>query len=870
MHDAFEYAAILERLPLIIESIATYDNHLLVGTRPGHLLVYSIKDGTGDARFEVQLKRSNKLFSKKPIVQLAVVPELNVLISLSDSIVSVHGLDTFNLKSVLNKTRGATYFAIDVQKHKRSTVFDPSPTFILRMCVSVRKKLMLFQWRNGHFEEMGEDLGVPDVAKTVAWSGDSLCVGLRKDYYLIKIATGQLKDLITTGKNLEPTISVMKDGNLILGRDEVTVFIDSEGKPTKKKAPAWTDIPMALEFLDPYMIGVLPKYVEIRTVEPRTLIQSIELTKPRLISHGKYVYVASASHVWRLVPVPIPMQISQLLQDKQFELALLLANKMQESESDKKKRIQSIQYRFAFELFCQKRFQESFKLFGDLETDPPEVIGLFQDLLPVDFRKRLEYPVPPPTLSGSESEKGCLALTEYLLKKRNSLAKKDEEDNHTDAVEGEVKTRKTLRQIIDTTLLKCYLQTNDALVAPFLRLENYCHPQESEKELYKNKKFDELIILYQTKGSHKKALDLLLRRAQKPGAWEGPSKTVEYLQRLGKENLEFILDYSRWVLKSRPEYGLKIFTEDIPEVESLPRDEVLSHIEQNAKQLVIPYLERILQVFNETKPQLHNKLVDSYRERISELMETYKSELPEGEPLPRAGKEPGELGELRNTLLTFLRESKFYQPQNLLTHFPDGFFEERALLLGRLGRHEAALAIYIHVINDITMASQYCKRTFNEEWKDSKDVYACLLHMYLVPPDASILGAKNNDLQLKPNVDAALSVLIEHYDKINPVKALELLPTTIKIQELLTFLANILEEKSCKRKTNQVLKSLLFAEHLQIQERRLHYQAGKVLITDERACLVCHKKIGTSAFARYPTGEIVHYYCYESPVEKEK
>ena len=42
--------------------------------------------------------------------------------------------------------------------------------------------------------------------------------------------------------------------------------------------------------------------------------------------------------------------------------------------------------------------------------------------------------------------------------------------------------------------------------------------------------------------------------------------------------------------------------------------------------------------------------------------------------------------------------------------------------------------------------------------------------MYLSPPEASILGAKIKDLQLKPNVEAALSVLEEHYDKINPVK----------------------------------------------------------------------------------------------------
>jgi hypothetical protein len=46
------------------------------------------------------------------------------------------------------------------------------------------------------------------------------------------------------------------------------------------------------------------------------------------------------------------------------------------------------------------------------------VIGLFHDLLPGEFRKRLAYPAPPPMLSGSEMEKGYLALTQYLLKVR--------------------------------------------------------------------------------------------------------------------------------------------------------------------------------------------------------------------------------------------------------------------------------------------------------------------------------------------------------------------------------------------------------------------------------------------------------------------
>lgn len=115
MHDAFEHAVILEKLPLQIECIATFGDNLLVGTRQGHLLLYGVLDGTGDSRFEVELRSSNKLFSKKPISQLAVVEQLNLLISLSDSVVSVHNLETFAHKFTLHKTKGASVFAVNIK-----------------------------------------------------------------------------------------------------------------------------------------------------------------------------------------------------------------------------------------------------------------------------------------------------------------------------------------------------------------------------------------------------------------------------------------------------------------------------------------------------------------------------------------------------------------------------------------------------------------------------------------------------------------------------------------------------------------------------------------------------------------------------------
>ena len=73
MHDAFECVAILERLPLEIDCIASSGQTLFVGTTKGHLLVYKIQvdastSRNGDTKFEVELLRSNKAFGRKPIL----------------------------------------------------------------------------------------------------------------------------------------------------------------------------------------------------------------------------------------------------------------------------------------------------------------------------------------------------------------------------------------------------------------------------------------------------------------------------------------------------------------------------------------------------------------------------------------------------------------------------------------------------------------------------------------------------------------------------------------------------------------------------------------------------------------------------------
>lgn len=286
-----------------------------------------------------------------------------------------------------------------------------------------------------------------------------------------------------------------------------------------------------------------------------------------------------------------------------------------------------IQTMYALDLFSNKLFKESMQEFAKLETDPCDVIRLFPDLFPKDSMAGSAGKKPSaansslPTLVDKDLELGLLALIDYLTEVRYNLLRQMQ-NSETKTLS---KNSKNLLSIIDTTLLKCYLQTNDSLVASVIRM-NHCHLEESEKTLRQYQKFGELIILYQTKGHHKKALQLLQSQADVPSSsLFGHERTIQYLQHLGNEHRLLIFEFASWIIEKHPEDGLRIFTEDIQEVENLNRPEVLDYLLKNHKNLVTPYLEHVVHIWNETKPIFHNILIKQYRDTIIELRQEIRS-----------------------------------------------------------------------------------------------------------------------------------------------------------------------------------------------------------------------------------------------------
>lgn len=585
--------------------------------------------------------------------------------------------------------------------------------------------------------------------------------GVVKDEYLITIPSSEE----TKNTKMKP--------------DSGTSILDPK---TNKSFPTivWSEPPQMLVWDEPFLLGLVTDAVEVRVLdrsglEKDNLVQMIpELQKARFLISGKsghqgLIFAASISHLWCIEAIDIATQRQSLLQDKKWFLALQLTTMSDESDEDKHSIQHEIQTLYAYDLFINKQFREAMLEFSKLKTDPTNVINLFPDLLPScepasvankmsSSMTQAELMREMPKLADKDLENGLMALIDYLVEIRQQI-----NYNH-DKVQSNAKSfgrhPKTLLSVIDTTLLKCYLETNDSFVASLIRLNN-CHLEESEKILKSYKKYGELIILYQTKGQHKRALTLLKTSNQ-----FDYERTIQYLQHLGAEQKRLIFEFADWVIQEHPQEGLKIFTEDIQEVESLPRADVLDFLLKSHKPLVIPYLEHIIDVWSEVKPLFHNILITQYKDKVFDYQQD--PSLNEGHQKQLA------LKETRDKLINFLKSSNNYAADKVLVDFPyNDLFEERAIVLGKLGKHEKVLAIYVQILGDLEKSVDYCNEVYSSAGASHHEVYIILIRLLLNPPtQPPYSDVKLHPRCQEPDIESVLDVLNKHAKRINPHSAL--------------------------------------------------------------------------------------------------
>lgn len=108
--------------------------------------------------------------------------------------------------------------------------------------------------------------------------------------------------------------------------------------------------------------------VEVRSIFDGQLVQTMSLPKAMTLCSGArgQVFVAALSDIWILdTSQNLRKNVSHLIQERHFELAIQLAENSNLFAEEQKLEIKK---KAALNLFNQKKFDESFALFGEIKT----------------------------------------------------------------------------------------------------------------------------------------------------------------------------------------------------------------------------------------------------------------------------------------------------------------------------------------------------------------------------------------------------------------------------------------------------------------------------------------------------------------------
>lgn len=152
--------------------------------------MYLLKHDVEEKKIKWQLLKNVKNFSKKPIKQIDVISEHQLLISLSDGFIefiNINAIGNSSIHSAVNKVKGATIFAFDI---KTLTSGNGEKVHVIRLCAAIKKKLQLWYWKNGQFMDLHIEISLDDIPRALALKEKLICVGYKTDYVIFDVKYG--------------------------------------------------------------------------------------------------------------------------------------------------------------------------------------------------------------------------------------------------------------------------------------------------------------------------------------------------------------------------------------------------------------------------------------------------------------------------------------------------------------------------------------------------------------------------------------------------------------------------------------------------------------------------------------------------------
>ena len=359
--------------------------------------------------------RELEKFSKYKVEQLAVVKEANILVSLSNSQVHIHDLQSYELQETLVKAKGASTFAVtsNVVKDESTSI----PSIVSRLAVAVKRRLILWSWHDSELAPETSEITLVSTIRALKWAtGTRLIAGLNSSYVLVDVETSTVTDIVGPGSiggapgqdggrfsgagvasmgylgmtSPPPLATQLGEGEMLLAKDINTLFIDTDGSSLGRRQIPWSVAPEAVGYSYPYLLALQATKgtLEVRNPETLSLLQTISLPSAHqlhvpqpnvsLAHAGKGFLVLSDRCVWRMKALDYDAQIDALVEQARLDEALSLLGMLEDALlRDKDGRIRDVKIIKAQQLFDQRRYRDSIDLFTEVSAPPERVIRLY-------------------------------------------------------------------------------------------------------------------------------------------------------------------------------------------------------------------------------------------------------------------------------------------------------------------------------------------------------------------------------------------------------------------------------------------------------------------------------------------------------------
>ena len=398
-------------------------------------------------------------------------------------------LDSLTIKFKIPSSKGALYMGA-----------CPCSNDSIKLAIALkhRKLLILNLSKTSVVEICNVDLS-SNVCRDILWIDElRLVITLSESFVIVHVHSGVLQEIFSHStfslfsSIVKPAICLVQDRCLMFCKKDIMFKMDLENYMIQNNPIQWSAPPLEIFFFSPYICALLPTCIEIKSISTHELIQQINLKAKLIIPES--LIISDSSSIYKLLPLDFEDQIEQLLDANDFQQAKNLINELEfptpESKNTNLIHVRGMEAHYMFEL---KEYSKAIAILQELNASPIDVINLYPDFKISDTD----------SIINDESDVDSLIpLMDYLTRERNVLKKIRATVVGNDLVDVDY-----LAGIVDTTLLKVYLQVNESLAFSLLRVENFCLFEESRYILSNKPKL--VIELMHGHGFYKDALEYL-------------------------------------------------------------------------------------------------------------------------------------------------------------------------------------------------------------------------------------------------------------------------------------------------------------------------------------------------------------------------